>query len=321
MMILKNSTFRNVFERDFTNEVMEDLRYRLYGKIPRNWLINISGLVGVPTGIMKSSMGLQICLSINPMFNLKQHVAFSVNELLDKIKNNSEYALCNRCYFQFGKSYYGTYETLDVETANKCDNCDSIANKNVLLTKLIFFLDEQTKTLRIGGLTRLANIVDTARQRQICFVTCGVESYDMNFVTYSLQRVQESHDDYLPKKVVRYAVYDDQRDLYYGYFKWALTPLTDPKWKRVWDDYSKMKTTFQRVAMSGQITQMDFEEYAQVVMSDKDFDKCFKETKDGRQLFQSSIAKNIIFKHYPDNTSSERDFILSQIKMMLQDED
>ena len=320
-MLMKNSTFRNCFERDFTKEVLEDLRYRLFGRIPRNWLINISGLVGVPTGIFKSSMGLQICLSLNPMFNLREHVAFSVNELLDKIKNNSEYSLCNRCYIQFFKSYYGTYETQEVDTAKKCDNCDSISDKNVLLTKIIYFLDEQTKTLRIGGLTRLANIVDTARQRQICFVTCGVESYDMSFCTYHLQRIQESHDDYLPKKLVRYAVYDDQRDLFYGYFKWNITPLSDPRWKRVWDDYSKMKTNFQRVAMSGQIQQMNFEEYAQQVMSDKDFDKCFKETKDGRQIFQSSLAKNLIFKYFPDLTVSERDFILSEMKMMLQDED
>jgi len=119
---------------------------------------------------------------------------------------------------------------------------------------------------------------------------------------------------------VRYAVYDDQRDLFYGYFKWNITPLSDPRWKSFWDEYSKMKTEFQRIAISGQTTQMNFEEYAEQVMNDENFEKCFKETKDGRQIFQSSLAKNLIFKHFPDMTENEKSMILSQIKLLLQDE-
>jgi len=296
---------------------MDDLQYRLNGKIPRNFLLNIKGLIGTPTGIFKSTMGLQIAFALDPNFNLKQRVAFSVNQLLDKIKENTEYNLCGLCCFNFTKGYKGTYETIDLKKEIKCDNCDNVATNTILLTKLIFFLDEQTQTLKTGGMIRLANIVDTVRQRQICFITCGVEAYDFHFITYELRRVQESDDDYLPAKQVRYVVFDPERDLYYGYYRWDITPLTNPKWKEIWSEYSTMKSEFQRIAMSGQISQMDFDDYATEVINSEDFSQCFRMTQAGRKTFQPSIAKMMVFKFYPDFTRDEREMVLSCIKVIL----
>lgn len=316
-LIMSDKTFHKVFANDWTDNVMEDLRNRLFGKIPRNFVMNITGLIGTPTGIFKSAMGLQLAFALDPTFTLKRRVAFSVNEMLDKIRNYSEYRLCNRCFFNFQKSYLGTYETANDIKNQKCDNCDAMANINVLFTKMVFFLDEQTKTLKTGGLIRLMNIIDTARQRQICFITCGVEGYDLSFTTYNLKRVQESSDDFLPAKKVRYAVYDENRHIYYGYFSWDITPLSDPMWKKIWKEYSVMKTNFQRVALAQQTQSMNFEEYAQEIIDSDEFLKCFKILKDGRKIFQSSLARNLIYQRFSDLTRDEREMILSQIKMDL----
>lgn len=299
---------------------MDDLRYKLYGKIPRNFLINIGGLIGDKTGIFKSTLGLQIALELDPFFNLKQRVAFSINQLLDKVKNNTEYNLCNICYFKFKKDFQGTYEVYEEKT-QKCDNCDNMADVLVLLTKMIFFLDEQTRTLKTGGIVRLQNLVDTCRQRQICFITCGVEQYDMSFTTYSFKRIQESHDDYLPKKRVRYGVYDDDKHIYYGYFQWDIIPLTDQFWNNFWKEYSKFKTNFQRVAISQQTQSQNYEEYAQEIIESDEFVKCFKITKQGNKIMQASLVRNLIYKRFPDLTQQDRDNILAEIKMILYEEE
>jgi hypothetical protein len=320
-MLQQNSSFYKVFQEDWTQTVIDDLKNRLFGKIPRNFLVNISGLIGTPTGIFKSTVGLQLALKIDPFFNLNQRVGYSINQLLDKVRDNTEYSLCNKCLMDFKQSFNGTYEEHPIGRPEKCNNCDNIADRLILLTKMIFFLDEQTRTLKQGGLIRLQNLVDTCRQRQICFITCGVEQYGMHFTTYQLRRVQESSDDYLPLKRVRYAVYDDDRDLYYGYFQWDVTPLTDPKWKQFYDEYATMKMNFQRVAISQQTQAMNYEDYAQEIMSSDEFQKCFKPLKNGTNSLQTALVRNVIYQRYPDLTQQERENILSQIKMELYSED
>lgn len=322
MMLKSIPTFRNVFMKDWTDNVITDLKYRLNGKIPRNFVVNISGGVGTPTGIFKSSMGLQIALHIDPTFSLQQRVGFSVNQLLEKLQTYSEYKLCNQCFIKFSKTWLGEFEyyTRKDRKDIECDNCPSMAETDVLLRKMVFFLDEQTKTLKQSGLIRLSNIIDTARQRQICFITCGVDQYGTNFTTFNLKRVQETHDNYLPEKKVRYAVYDDNRDIYYGYFDWEITPLSNPKWRAFWKDYSKMKTDFQRVAIAQQIQTVNFEEMAEKVMNNQDFVKCFFMQKNGQNVLRTSLAKTMIIKMYPDITNEEREHVLSEIKMILYDE-
>lgn len=307
-----NYTFMNVFKKDFTNNVMNDLHYRMHGRIPRNFLINISGLIGTPTGIFKSTLGVQIALSLDKTFNLKTRVAFTINDLIEKIQDNTELKLTKIEYESFKKSYKGSYEVYQ----KYGDDYDY----DVLLTKLIFFLDEQTRTLKTGSIIRLQNLVDTCRQRQICFITCGVDSYDFNFSTYDLLRVQETHDQYLPKKIVHYAVYDRARDIYYGYFKWNIWELTQQFWNNIFSEYSQLKTDFQRRVLSQQISTMDYDNYADEIMGLEEFSKCFSFNKDGSERFLSSLCKALIIKTYPDFTNQERDTILSEIKFKLADD-
>ena len=316
-LLLSEETFHKVFQNDFTDDVLDDLRNRLFGKIPRNFVVNITGLIGLVTGCFKSSMGLQLAFYLDPSFSISQRVSFSVNELLDKIRKNTEFVFCNQCYFNFIKSYKYTYEVLESNDSEKCDNCDNVANKQILLTKLIFFLDEQTKTLKQGGLIRLMNIVDTARQRQICFICCGVEGFDLSFTTYTLKRIQETNDDYLPIKKVRYAVWDETRKIFYGFFRWNITPLTDAFWNKVWNEYSLMKTNFQRVALAQQTQQLNLEEYAEDIINSDDFLKCFKVTQTGKKVLQTGILRNLIYQKFSDFTEGERNMILNQIKMDL----
>ncbi len=276
------------------------------GKIPRNFLINISGLIGTPTGIFKSTMGLQIAFHIDKLFNLKTRVAFSINELLDKIKQYTEIYMTNEEYAHFKQHYKGSYEIYESDKKG--------FDKLLLLTKLIFFLDEQTKTLKIGGMTRLQNLIDTCRQRQICFIVCGVESYDMHFSTYNLLRVQESSDEDLPLKRVRYAVHDSGNDIFYGYFSWDVTPLTDPTWQIIWKQYSAMKTKFQRIAIDQSIDSMDYENMANEITQDVNYEKCFRYTKEGKKLMLNALMKSLIIKRFPDLTRLDQTNILSELK-------
>jgi hypothetical protein len=314
-LIQEKPSFLKVFSDDWTKIVMDELRNRMFGKIPRNFFVNIGGLIGTPTGIFKSSMGLQIALDLDPTFTLAERVGFSVNDLLDKIKRYSEHHLCNEHFELFKKNYDGTYEEHD--SVELCQYCGKKADVQVAKTKMIFFLDEQMATLKVGGLTRLKNIVDSCRQRQICFITCGVDRYGMNFSTYSLERVQESDDRYLPLKKVRYAVYDNNRDFYYGYFVWDIIPLTDEKWKKFWNTYSEMKSEFQRVAINQQTQSMNFGDYAKDIMDSVDFIKCFKISREGRKRMDMSMVKTLIFKKYPDLTNDERKMVLQEIKFEL----
>lgn len=319
-MLYKNDTYINVFRKDWTKNVIDDLSYRLYGKIPRNFLINITGGIGTSTGIFKSTLGIQIAFTLDPMFTIKDRVAFSVNELLDLVKYNTEFKFSYLEYLRFVESYKGAYDVYDINDGSLNSNGDELKYL-VLLKKLIFFLDEQTKDLRVGGMMRLQNLVDTCRQRQICFITCGVNSYDLGFSTYDLMRVQESSDIYLPDKQVRYAVYDRQRDWYYGYFKWNIWKLSDPKWKQIFDEYSVKKTDFQRIAMNQQTSQMDYKQYAEKIMEMPEYQKCFITYQNGNTKLQPKLLKLLIMKTYPDFTHLEREYILSEIKLMLMDDE
>ena len=116
-------------------------------------------------------------------------------------------------------------------------------------------------------------------------------------------------------------MYDDERNIYYGFFKWDITPLTEPRWGNFFMEYSKMKTDFQRIAIAQQTQAMNFEEYASEIINSPDFPKTFKTLKDGRQVMQPALVRNIIYQKFPDMTENERTNILSQVKMEMQGDD
>jgi hypothetical protein len=312
-LMRKDTTFRLIFTKNYTQFFLDDLHNRLYGKIPRNWVINITGLIGTPTGIFKSSMGLQIALSLDPSFNLKERVAFTINQLLDKIREFSEFSFCQEHLDKFKKFYEGSYDIMQPDENAKCRACKKKANSLILMRKLIFFLDELTHTLKIGDVMRLKNIIDACRERQLCFFTCGIPEYDLSFSTYSLQRVEESDDKFLPLKRVRYAVRDSEKKYYYGYFVWDVIPLTNPEWNDFWGEYSVYKTRFQRQAIAQQVGEFGMEKYAQKIRAMPEFEQCFYYTKKGIRKLHLGKLENLIVKFFPDFTHIQRKYIKNEI--------
>lgn len=87
-LIREHPSFKNVFDvkRNYTLFLIEDMNKRVYGKIPRNVVITIGGKQG--TG--KTTLGMLVAIAMYPNFDVKKHLAFTNEELLDKIVENAE---------------------------------------------------------------------------------------------------------------------------------------------------------------------------------------------------------------------------------------
>lgn len=256
---------------DYTNILIDEISGFLNGSIPRNFVINIGGLIGRDTGIFKTSLGLQVSLKLDPYFNIKERVAFTPNQLNEKIK---------------------------------------LHGKN--LRKAIFFLDERTKDLKKSATMRLSNIIESCRERQFCFILVGVSEDIFTISDYFLKRVGESSDSYLPKKTVYYSVSKkiDNRNMYRGYIKWNITPLSNNKWNKIWnEEYMPLKQQFQQMAIEQNITAMPLKQISLEFMKSEGFEICIKESG---KINKQSLKKEI-YKRFPDVTADERDYIYVEV--------
>jgi len=219
----KCPSVKSALKKDYTKPFLDDLYYRLYGKIPRNWVINIQGLIGTPTGIFKSALGLCIASALDPTFNedtVRERVAFTPNQLNELVKNFAE-------------------------------------------RKKVFLLDEFVHDLKIAAIYKLANIVEQCREMQLCFVFCGVPKQTYTFSSYVLERFDESDDSYLPKKRVRYLVRHPDQDRFRGFVVWDIPPLSEgSKWQRIWNAYMELKLRHQKNVTKTSITAFDFKRAA-----------------------------------------------------------
>lgn len=210
---------KQAIKNDLTMEFLHDLMYRLYGKIPRNWVVNIQGLVGTPTGIFKTALGLNIARATDPSFNINtiaQRVAFTPHQLIRLVGE------------------YGT-------------------------RKQVFVVDEHIHDLKFSAEYQLQNIVEQCREQQLCFVFCGVPKDTYTFSTYVLERCDESSDSYLPKKRVRYLLRKPDSDRFRGVVIWDIPPLQiDKEWTALWEKYMELKREHQEKVKKGQISGYDF---------------------------------------------------------------
>ena len=87
-MVIDYPSFKNVFKttKNYTIEIIQNIKKRLSGKIKQNFILNISGLSG--TG--KTTAGILIGIDVFPNFDVNKHLAFSNEELLDKAEQYSE---------------------------------------------------------------------------------------------------------------------------------------------------------------------------------------------------------------------------------------
>jgi hypothetical protein len=267
-----NTSFmNNVIKKriDYTAILKDELLNILYGKIPRNFIINIKSCIGSPTGVFKSSLGLQFAIELDPTFNVFERVAFTPNQLNDLIKKHAK-------------------------------------------RRQIFVLDEQVRDLKMSAETRLANIAESCRERQICIIMVGVAERFMTISHYHLERFGESDDDHLPKKTVYYILKKivESKRVYRGYIHHDITPLTDVSWRTIWDDYMQLKSDHQDAAIKQEITGFNFEKKAKELASEKEFvEGCFNE--DGKLL--KGKLRNFIYKKLPDVTNEERRMVFYEL--------
>jgi hypothetical protein len=280
-----NKSFYEVwkYKIDWTTVLMQELNNILYGRIKRNFTLNIKGLVGRQTGVFKSSFGCQLALTLDPTFNIKERVAFTPNQLLDKIKQ------------------YATQ-------------------------RQIFLMDERVHDFKVSAEQRLQNIVESCRERQLCFIMCGVPEQHFTFSDYHLERMGESGDEYLTKtaRVLGEDIPTGQKTIYYlvkkitetkrvyrGYIKWNVMPLEDESWRKFWEEYMVMKRAHQEQAVQQSLTGFNFRQEADRVIHDNRFQSCFDEH--GRLV--KAKVKNLIYELYPDNTAQERQMIQTEVIM------
>lgn len=267
-------------KKDWTQIMNDDLNYRLNGAIPRNWVLNIRGLIGTPTGIFKSSMGMCIARALDPTFTIKERVAFTPAELNKKIKQYAD-------------------------------------------RHQVFFMDEQVHDLKESQMLKLQNIVESNREQQMCFVFCGVPKQYKTFSTFSLERFDETPDELLPKKSVRYMVRNPETDEFRGFIQYEIPVLKDPQgnltdWGKFWEEYMVRKTEHQNRVRFESITSFDYEHYAKEFMEENDFAQFLKVTSKGDTRLDMTLIGMSIRKKYADFTQQEKQDIIKFVSILIE---
>lgn len=268
-------------KKDWTQIVHDDLNYRLHGAIPRNWVLNIRGLIGTPTGIFKTSMGLCYARSLDPTFNIEERVAFTPAELNKKVKLYAD-------------------------------------------RKQIFFMDEQIHDLKESQMLKLQNIVESCREQQMCFVFCGVPKEYKTFSTYLLERFDETPDDILPKKSVRYLVRNPETDEFRAFVVKEIPVLNNQDgsltdWGLFWKEYMKLKTNHQDRVRFDSITSFDYEAYAKEILAEG-YDGFLKTTKKGLVKLDMSLLGMAVRKKFADFTQQEKQDIIKCASVIINKE-
>lgn len=277
----KEPSFRRALSRDWTQIVWNELDFRLNGKIPRNFVVNIRGLIGTPTGIFKSAMGLNFARQLDPTFNITERVAFTSNELNIKVKQHAK-------------------------------------------RKQIFFKDEEVHDLKESQMIKLQNIVEGCREEQMCFIMCGVPKEYRTFSTFILERLDETSDDYLPKKKVRYLIRDPESDTFLGHFIMEIPPLikedgSQSDWGKFWEEYMKLKKGYQDRVRFESVTDFDYAHYAKEVL-EQGMEKFVSVTRKGIQKVDMGLLGMEVRRKFADFTNQEKMDIAKQASIIIKEE-
>lgn len=280
----RNESFRQFYKekRDITAQIDEEIHDSLYGRKPMNFVINITGLIGHRSGVMKTTLGGQISMENDKGFNLKERVGMTPYDLLVKVKKYAK-------------------------------------------QRQIFMLDEVIHDFKMSSEQALANIINSCRERQLCFIVCGIPEYNLTFSDYQFQRIGESSDDllttkvkingeviYTGKKTVYYAVSKkiDFERVFMGLYIKDLVPLTDKRWARFWSEYMILKRKHQAQATARQLTGgFDFKNESQFILKSSRYThNCLE----GGVVIKSKV-KNLVRELYPDLTNEERSMIYTEV--------
>jgi len=269
------SFYRNVLQLkiNLTPTIKEELKNILYGKIPRNFIINIKNMIGSPTGVFKSTFGLQaFAMELDPTFNVAERVAFTPNQLNDLIK---KYAI-RKQIFVLDERVHDLKVSAELRLANIAESCR----------------ERQICLVLIGVTEKFLNISHYHFER---------------FGESSDEFLPRKTVYFLVKKIT------DTRKIYRGYVKHIVTPLTDESWNKVWGDYMKLKSEHQEKVIQQQITGFDFEKSAMNLFAkykDEIFKGGYINSSGN---ISSSMLRNLIYKEMPDVTNEERKMVLIEI--------
>jgi len=279
-VIQRHPSLIKALKNDWTQIMKDDLNYRLNGQIPRNWVVNIRGLIGTPTGIFKSALGMCWARMLDPTFNIAERVAFTPAELNKKVKQYSD-------------------------------------------RKQVFFMDEQVHDLKESQMLKLQNIVESCREQQMCFIFCGVPKQYKTFCTYLLERFDETEDDYLPQKRVRYMVRNPETDEFRGFIKYDIPVLNDEQgkltdWGVFWEEYMVKKTEHQNRVKFESITSFDYEHYAKDFLDEYGHEHLLKVTSKGDTRIDMTLLGMAVRKKYADFTNQEKGDIIKYISVLIE---
>jgi len=273
-LIRRNPSILRALGKDKTSVLLDNLKNRFNGVYPRNFVLNIRGLVGSPSGVFKSALGLYIARLIDPSFNVSERLAMSPSDLNDKIRK--------------------------------------FADK-----KQVFFLDEQPHDLKFSERLKLFNTIESCRENQICFITCGIPKEWGSFSNFTLERFCQTPDELQlndpPVVRVKYLLSDPSNDLFYGFVNFGIPPLkvggvlTD--WGVFWREYSELKQDWQDRVKGGLSTAKDYDSRLEEFFKVYSMDDYVKVSKSGGLGVNKGKLKLDIKRFFPDDTNDDREIL------------
>jgi hypothetical protein len=169
------SFYQNVMVKktDLTKTIKDEMSYMLNGRIPRNFILNVRGLIGNHSGVFKSSLGIQLAMELDPTFNVKERLAFTANDLNDKLKQFAD----RKQIFVLDETLHDLKQSAEMRLANIAESC---REKQICL--ILIGIPERTITFSTYWLERFGESAD--------------EFLPKKTVYYLLRKVQEGKKFY-----------------------------------------------------------------------------------------------------------------------------
>jgi len=272
-----NPTFHKFvykLRRDYTEVFLQELKDILYGKIPRNFVINTKAGIGRQRGVFKTSFACQLALSLYPQFNIKENVGFTTYQLNEKIKKYAK----DKQIFLLDEQIRDLKYASEQRLANIIDAC-----RERQLCFILVGVQEAVMTISDYQLERLGESDDKYLPEKT--------------VAFSLKKKMGAISQY--RGYIKWDITPLE-----GNLRGTNQTLTPHKWKEFWKEYMIDKRKHQQKAIAQELTAFDFKDCAKKVMKSKKYEEC----KSAQQV------KNLIYEMFPDNTNEERKMIYGEMR-------
>ena len=277
-----NPTFHQYIyraKRDYTNEFMRELRDVVYGKIPRNFVLNIKAGIGRQRGVFKSSFGNQLAITLDPQFNVKERVAFTTYDLNEKIKKYAG----EKQIFLLDEQVRDLKYASEQRLANIIDAC-----RERQLCFIMIGVQEAITTISDYQLERLGESEDKyLPEKTVAFCLkkkLGTSPQYRGFIKWELTPLT-------------------------GNKLGSNATLTPKIWAKFWEEYMLLKRHHQQKAIDQQLTSFNFKDASIKLRKLKDFEAC----TNPNGILNKQKLKNLIYIKFPDVTNEERKMIYGEL--------